>query len=250
MSDFEAVDFLGIRLARVTTREFAETLIAWAKAHRRARVTYINAMCVNQAADDADYRRCLQSADLVYADGQSVVWAARRFGSPVPERVNAGDFFVEFCRRCAAENLSLFLLGSSAGRAEAAAGRLLGEAPGLSIVGTHHGYLTPENTPHAVAAINAVRPNLLIVGMGVPLQERWLWRHWEEIDVPVAWCVGALFDYLAGAFPRAPVWMRRAGLEWLFRLALEPRRLGRRYLIGNPRFVWRVLRRRSLSVNA
>jgi N-acetylglucosaminyldiphosphoundecaprenol N-acetyl-beta-D-mannosaminyltransferase len=98
-----------------------------------------------------------------------------------------------------------------------------------------------------VAEINAARPDLLIIGMGVPRQERWLWAHWEQLEVPVAWCVGATFDYYAAEFPRAPVWMRRAGLEWLFRLALEPRRLWRRYLIGNPRFVWRVLRRRGVG---
>lgn len=241
------VDLLGLALWPVSTAQFIDLVAERAKARERTRITYINAMCVNQAADDADYRACLRSADLVYADGQAIVWAARWLGSPVPERVNAGDFFTEFCRRCARENLSLFLLGSPEGRAARAAEVLQRAAPGLRIAGTHHGFLTPELSAQVVAAINAARPDLLVVGMGVPQQERWLWAHWDQLEVPVAWCVGALFDYLAGAFPRAPRWMRRLGLEWLFRLALEPRRLWRRYLLGNPRFVWRVLRRRVVG---
>ena len=95
----EPVDFLGLPLAPVTTGEFIDTVTGWAKAKRRARISYINAMCVNTAADSADYRACLQAADLIYADGQAIVWAARRLGCPVPERVNAGDFFIPFLGR-------------------------------------------------------------------------------------------------------------------------------------------------------
>ncbi len=241
------VDFLGIPLTPVTAADFIGGVVDAARAGRRMRVTYVNAMGVNGAADDEEYRRCLRSADLVYADGQAIVWAARRLGHRVPERVNAGDFFPDFFGRCAEADLSVFLLGSPEGRAEAAAKIFTDAAPGLRVVGTHHGYLTPELTPGVIETINAARPAILILGMGVPHQERWLWANWERLEVPVAWCVGATFDYFAGAVPRAPRWMRHAGLEWLFRLALEPRRLWRRYLIGNPRFLWRVLRRRRVG---
>lgn len=247
MSTGRALDFLGLPLAPVTAAEFIDLVITRARARERTRITYLNAMAVNTAAEDADYRACVRAMDLVYADGQAIVWAARWLGTPVPERVNAGDFFEEFCRRCAQEGLRLFLLGSPEGRAEAAAARLRQRVPGVDIAGTHHGYLTPALTPAVLAAVNAARPDILILGMGVPQQEKWLHAHAGALDVPVGWCVGALLDYHAGAFRRAPRWMRRAGLEWLFRLALEPRRLWRRYLGGNPRFVWRVLRRRRLN---
>jgi N-acetylglucosaminyldiphosphoundecaprenol N-acetyl-beta-D-mannosaminyltransferase len=241
------IDFLGIPLTAISTADFTEAVIERARARQRTRVTYINAMCVNTAAETPDYLDALRTADLVYADGQAIVWAARRLGHPVPERVNAGDFFPAFFRRCAEENLSVFFLGSPPGVAESAAERLSEQAPGLRVAGTHHGYLSGASTPQVIAQINESAPSLLIVGMGVPHQERWLWANWDALDVPVAWCVGATMDYFAGNFPRAPVWMRRCGLEWLFRLVLEPRRLWRRYLLGNPRFVWRVVRRRRLG---
>lgn len=245
--EFEKRDFLGLPLAAISTRQFIDTVIGWAKAKRRARVTYINAMCVNQAADDSEYCNCLKSADFVYADGQAIVWAAKWLKEPVPERVNAGDFFVDFFKRCTSEEVKVYFLGSPEGVARRAASFICGKAPGVSIVGTHHGYMTDEITPGMIETINASGADLLIVGMGVPHQEKWLWANWEKLDVPVAWCIGATFDYFGGSFKRAPVWMRRIGLEWLFRLVLEPRRLWKRYLIGNPRFLLRVLRRKSLG---
>ncbi|MBN1478428.1 WecB/TagA/CpsF family glycosyltransferase [Candidatus Sumerlaeota bacterium] len=241
------VDFLGIPLTAISTEDFTATVIARARARQRTRITYINAMCVNTAAETPDYLQTLRTAELVYADGQAIVWAARRLGDGVPERVNAGDFFPAFFQRCTEENLSVFFLGSPPGVAERAAARLCELAPGLRVAGTHHGFLSGASTPQVIARINGSEPSLLIVGMGVPHQERWLWANWDALAVPVAWCVGATLDYYAGEFPRAPVWMRRCGLEWLFRLVLEPRRLWRRYLLGNPRFVWRVMRRRRLG---
>jgi len=212
--------------------------------HSALLVTYLNAHCSNLAARDAEYRAAVNRFGLVYADGQGVVWASRALGAPVPERVNAGDFIPDFCRLCAIEGIRLFLLGSYQGVPERAAQTWSKAAPGLAVAGTRHGFFTPEEEESVAAAINAARPDILIVGMSAPRQELWALRWAERLHVPVIWCVGALFEYFSDTRPRAPVWMRRAGLEWLFRLALEPRRLWRRYLVGNARFVWRVLRAR------
>jgi N-acetylglucosaminyldiphosphoundecaprenol N-acetyl-beta-D-mannosaminyltransferase len=207
-------------------------------------VTYLNAHCSNLAARDAEYCAAVNRFDLVYADGQGVVWASRVLGAPVPERVNAGDFIPDFCRLCASEGIRLFLLGSYEGVPERAAQTWSKAAPGLAVAGTRHGFFTPEEEESVATQINAARPDILIVGMSAPRQELWTLRWAQRLHVPVIWCVGALFEYFSDTRPRAPVWMRRAGLEWLFRLALEPRRLWRRYLVGNARFVWRVLRAR------
>jgi N-acetylglucosaminyldiphosphoundecaprenol N-acetyl-beta-D-mannosaminyltransferase len=212
--------------------------------HSALLVTYLNAHCSNLAARDAEYRAAVNRFGLVYADGQGVVWASRALGAPVPERVNAGDFIPDFCRLCASEGIRLFLLGSYQGVPERAAQTWSKAAPGLAVAGTRHGFFTPEEEESVAAAINAARPDILIVGMSAPRQELWTLRWAQRLHVPVIWCVGALFEYFSDTRPRAPVWMRRASLEWLFRLALEPRRLWRRYLVGNARFVWRVLRAR------
>ena len=217
---------------------------ALSSQHSPLLVTYLNAHCSNLAARDAEYRAAVNRFGLVYADGQGVVWGSRALGAPVPERVNAGDFIPDFCRLCASEGIRLFLLGSYEGVPERAAQTWSKAAPGLTVAGTRHGFFTPEEEESVAAQINAARPNILIVGMSAPRQELWTLRWAQRLHVPVIWCVGALFEYFSDTRLRAPVWMRRAGLEWLFRLALEPRRLWRRYLVGNARFVWRVLRAR------
>jgi N-acetylglucosaminyldiphosphoundecaprenol N-acetyl-beta-D-mannosaminyltransferase len=242
-----SIDFLGVPLRAITTKEFIDYVIAQTVDCRAAPIssplfiTYLNAACSNLAASVDDYREILHNADIVYADGQAIVWASRWLGTPIPERVNAADFFVEFCQSAAAQGLRLYFLGSYPGIAPAAAERLTAQVPGLTVCGTEHGFFEGEGEA-VVRAIRAAQPDILIVGMGVPRQERWAWKHRNELRVPTIWCVGALFEYYSGYRWRAPVWMRRAGLEWLFRLVLEPRRLWRRYIIGNVVFLARVVR--------
>jgi N-acetylglucosaminyldiphosphoundecaprenol N-acetyl-beta-D-mannosaminyltransferase len=143
---------------------------------------------------------------------------------------------------------SLFLLGARPGVADKAAANLRERFPGLRIVGTHHGYFdkapgSPENEA-VIREINAASPNILIVGFGMPLQERWLMDNWDRIEVNVALTGGAVFDYVSGELPRAPRWMTDHGFEWLGRLIIEPGRLWKRYLVGNPIFILRVLGQR------
>jgi len=149
---------------------------------------------------------------------------------------------------CAHYRFSLFLLGARPGIAEKAAVYLRQQFPDLNVVGAQHGYF--DKTPGSVEneavleALRAASPDVLIVGFGMPLQERWLMENWNRVEVKVALTAGALLDYLAGEVPRAPRWMTDHGLEWLGRLIIEPRRLWRRYLVGNPLFLWRVLKQR------
>ncbi|MBN1868355.1 WecB/TagA/CpsF family glycosyltransferase [Candidatus Sumerlaeota bacterium] len=242
------VTFLGSRLHPVTTRQFIELTVETAVSKSGPiRITYLNAHCSNLAEDNARYQGILNRCDLVYADGQAVVWAARYLGAAVPERVNAGDFILDFCRACAGKGASLYLIGSAEGVAERAAEDWRHRVPGLEISGTHAGYFGGEDEAVIAEKIRSARPSILLVGMGSPRQEEWTMAWAERLQVPVVWCVGALFEYYSGKRARAPVWMRRAGLEWLFRLVLEPRRLWKRYLWGNLRFVRRVLRAKRTS---
>ncbi|MCX7717779.1 MAG: WecB/TagA/CpsF family glycosyltransferase [Candidatus Sumerlaeaceae bacterium] len=239
----EPVDFLGIPIVPWTTDEFEMWITDRAsdtKGQRPVFVTYLNAWCSNVAARDPEYADILRAADAVYADGQAVVWASALLRRPVPERVNAADFIVDLCQRFARAGVSIYLLGSQDGVAARAAEALTRQAPGLRVVGAAGGYWS-DNGSAAAAAVAAARPDVLLVGLGVPMQEKWAWSRRPEFHARVIWCVGAMFEYFGGARARAPRWVRRAGLEWLFRLILEPRRLWRRYLVGNAVFVWRVL---------
>lgn len=238
---------LHLDLPPITVSRFCDTVLEWAgQSHRPAKfITYLNAHNVNLAASDPAYANVLSKADLLYADGMGVVWGWRALGKPLPERVNAGDFILPFCRQLAREKKSIYLLGSFPGVAEQAAQRWTESAPGLSVCGTHHGFFSREEEDALVAKINNTAPAILLVGMGVPLQEHWVDRWRDRLEVPVVWCVGALFEYWGMNRSRAPLWMRRIGLEWLWRLALEPRRLSRRYLAGNIQFVRHVLHLRK-----
>jgi N-acetylglucosaminyldiphosphoundecaprenol N-acetyl-beta-D-mannosaminyltransferase len=240
----EPVDFLGVPLVPWTTDEFENWMVdraTDASPQRPVFVSYVNAWCSNVAARDAAYAEILRAADAVYADGQAVVWASVLLGRPMPERVNAADFIVDLCRRFARQGVRVYLLGSAEGVAARAAQSLARQAPGLRVVGAASGYWLDDGAA-AAAAIAAAAPDVLLVGLGVPFQEKWAWERRSALNARVIWCVGAMFEYFGGVRARAPRWVRRAGFEWLFRLMLEPRRLWRRYLVGNAVFLWRVLR--------
>lgn len=241
-------DFLGLPLARLTTAEYIDLLLGRARARAGTfRVGYLNAAQVNLAFADADHARALAAMDCLYADGQAIVWAARRLGPGVPERINAGDFTRRFFERAAADGLRVALVGGHPGEAERAAELFRSWAPTLNLVYIHDGFMNDAQAAAIGAAIEAADPDLTIVAMGAPRQERRT-LEWSRAGRPRAWwCVGALLEYYSGTRARAPVWMRRAGLEWLFRFALEPARLWRRYLIGNPLFVWRVVRGKPVT---
>lgn len=190
--------------------------------------------------------RFYDRADLVRVDGAGVVLGARLLGRRIPARITWADWGRQLADFCAREGLSVFLLGGPQGAAEAAAARLTDHAPDLNIVGLAHGYFAkegPEND-RIIERINRLRPDLLIVGLGMPLQEKWLLANAERIEVKVFLTAGAAFEYLAGWKKRCPDWMARARLEWLYRLLQEPRRLFVRYIWGNTIFLLAVLRQK------
>lgn len=190
---------------------------------------------------DWGYRAACDGAALRLADGMPIVWASRLLGCPLPARVAGSDLLPALARAAARNGHSIFLLGGAPGVADRAAATLQVTLPCLKIAGVHvppAGFLPEgEAAEDAVRAVNAVRPSILFVGLGAPKQEIWVHRYWDQLQTTVAICCGAAIDYVAGTRARAPLWVQRAGLEWSWRLAREPRRLWRRYLVRDAAFV-------------
>lgn len=223
--------------------ELLRTISRWAAEGRTRRVMYVNAHVVNQSRVTPGLGRALRRADVVYCDGYGVRLAARVLNLPVPHRMTGADWIWGLATLCELTGHSLYLLGSEPPIAREAAARLRRWYPGLDVVGAHHGYFELDS-PHNDRVIEDIlehRPKLVLVGMGTPKQELWVDRYADQLGGAVVWTVGALFDYISGRVPRAPGWLADNGLEWIFRLAVEPRRMWRRYLLGNPVFVSRVL---------
>ena len=238
---FEKLDVLGAPVACIDLQGLLDTALTWSGEAGRRTVLYANAYVLNAAVPEPGLLSAWKSADLVYADGVSVVWAARLLYGKRLQKLTGADWIGRLAAQAASGGQRWFLLGGIPGAAELAGLRLAEAYPGLQIVGTYYGYFPDMATPNVLEMIRAARPDLLFVGLGTPRQELWLTHHRVEIEAPLCWAVGALFDYIAGAERRVPAWMNRLGLEWLFRLWVDPRGKWRRYLLGNPWFIGRVL---------
>ncbi len=207
---------------------------------------FANAHTLDLAARSPADRRILNEADFVFGDGSGVRWAARLHGLRLRANLNGTDFVPALLAAADGDARSCFLLGAEQSVVAGAAAIIARDYPGWRIAGSHHGFLDHAETERVVAAIAAALPDLLLVGMGNPLQERWIAEHREELPVRLAIGVGALFAYMSGDIRRAPPSMRRLGLEWLFVLFLQ-RHKWRRYLVGAPRFLLRVLGERLVG---
>ncbi len=235
------IDVMGLPIRPIDMAQLIDLVACRAKSHHKTTLCYANAHTVNLARSDARFRRVLRDVDLLFADGVSIVWACRGIGAGLPQRLTAADYLPGLIERCIAERISLYLLGGTDEVNRQAIERLRTEHPALRIVGGRPGFFEPDQSGSIIADINAAAPDILLVGMSSPAQEYWIAEHDAALRPPVRWCVGALFDYIAGAESRAPRWMCRVGCEWLYRLLVDPVGKWRRYLLGNPRFVWNAV---------
>lgn len=245
----EKVDVLGVGVDPLTVEELHAEIGRFVEDGGHALVLHANAHGLNLAHDDQRLRGILNRARIVFCDGSGVMLAARLLGRRrIPERITYADWAWQLAAFAEARGFSLFFLGGRPGVAEKAAGKLKERFPNLNIAGTRHGYFdrssgSPENDA-VVGEINAAKPDVLLVGLGMPLQEFWLAENWENVDASVALTGGAVFDYVAGELERGPRLLTGHGLESVARLLVEPRRLWRRYVLGNPLFLFRVLTQR------
>jgi N-acetylglucosaminyldiphosphoundecaprenol N-acetyl-beta-D-mannosaminyltransferase len=232
-------EVLGVRVHAVDRSGLLRRVALLVDNGGPATVGYANVHVLNEAARDADLRRFLNSLDLCYCDGNGVKWGARATGQWLPERMTGADWIWDFAA-LAEGRWRIYWIGGEPGVAALAAEKLRERHPGLSIC-TDHGF--HEESAPVIARINAYQPHILLVGMGTPAQERWTIQWRGALDVPVVWVLGATHDFVSGRVARGPKWLHRDH-EWLARLLVDPRRLWRRYLLGNARFVGRVLRQR------
>jgi N-acetylglucosaminyldiphosphoundecaprenol N-acetyl-beta-D-mannosaminyltransferase len=236
---------LGMRVDATSYAETAALVVDLGAARAGGMVCVANVHVVMEAHDCPEFRRTVNAADRVTPDGMPLVWALRARGLPQATRVYGPNLVLEICARAAARGVSLGLYGGTPEVLARLGDALRARAPGLSIAFVHSPPfrpLGPDEDRAVCDAIAASGVGVLLVGLGCPRQERWMAAHRDRLGCALVG-VGAAFDFLSGAKPQAPRWMQGAGLEWLFRLACEPRRLWRRYLVGNARFLYHALRR-------
>ncbi|MDQ7792152.1 MAG: glycosyltransferase [Desulforudis sp.] len=235
----KTVNILGAPVASVTLDEAAQLVNWFVKEGRPRQVVTLNPEYLYRAQVERQLMDIVRQADLVTADGVGIVWAARKAGHTVPERVTGIDLLLRLAQEAGVNGWRVFLLGSAPGVAEAAGRELERRHPGLVLAGTHHGYFKSEEDEDVVAKIREARPDLLFIALGAPKQEIWGARYLGELDVPVVMGVGGSLDVLAGTVRRAPVWTQRLHIEWLARLVMDPKRWRRQLVL--PKFALLVL---------
>jgi exopolysaccharide biosynthesis WecB/TagA/CpsF family protein len=236
-------DILGIPVARLEWEEALSTMRLMIRDRIFTRISFLNAHNANVACSDAEFADALKRF-LVLPDGIGVDIAARLlYGSAFPANLNGTDF-IPALLTSTSEPLTVALLGARHPNADAAAAAFAAMAPQHRYAVIHDGYFSKEEEPAILAEIAALRPDVLLVAMGVPRQEFWIDYNINASHCTLPFAVGALLDFMSGAVPRAPVWVRRMRMEWLYRLANEPARLWRRYVVGNPLFLARVVRQK------
>ena len=232
----------GVPVTNTSMSSAVEWIAERARSDEKSTLNFVNAHCLNIAAKNIAYQRVLRQSDRLYPDGSGVALAMRLHGRRMTDNLNGTDLLPHLCESAAARGSSLFLLGGHDGVAEQAAANLQKQFPGLGIAGTQHGYFEEADTDRIIGKINSSGADILLVAMGVPHQELWIAAHREKLECGVAMGVGGLFDFFSERIPRAPLWLRRLGCEWVWRLLQEPARMWKRYLVGNPEFVLRAMR--------
>ncbi|MCG2665104.1 WecB/TagA/CpsF family glycosyltransferase [Brevundimonas sp.] len=239
----------GVRAALLSRSDLVQRMLEEApeiqRARGRARLVFdVNGHAISMAAQDAQFKAALEIADIVHADGGVIVAASRLIsGGGIPDRSATTDLYDDCLHPAAMHGVSLFLLGGRPGVAQTCATLSKARAPGLNIVGTRHGYFCDAEEAAIVDEINAAQPDVLWVGLGKPKEQAFCLRHKDKLRCGWLVTCGGLFNYVTGDYPRAPRWMQRSGLEWVHRLATNPRHLLWRYLTTNPHALWLIATR-------
>ncbi len=235
---------LGVPVDNLTMSEAVEQIVELAQTEGSDQLCFVNADCVNIAFRDTDYLQILNRATLVLADGIGVRLAGRILNCHIRENVNGTDLFPILCNALQKHKLRLYLLGGSTGVPEGVAEWVARNYPALKICGVRNGYFTPEDESEVLNDIREAKADVLLTAFGVPRQEAWIARCKEATGAKISIGVGGLFDFYSGRIPRAPIWLRELGMEWFYRFLQEPRRMWRRYFVGNAVFLFRVTRAR------
>ncbi len=229
-------NMLGIPICSLTMDEVLALIDQTIADRGRLRIGVVNAAKIVNMRRDEVLRNDVLSSDIILPDGTSVIWASRILGRPLPERVAGIDVMIGMLRRGNENHYRIYCLGATDEVLEKTTARIAADYPGVQMVGWHNGYFTTEEEPAIVDEIIAEKPHILLVGMSSPKKEKFLGRWNSRLQIPVCHGVGGSFDVMAGKVQRAPEKWQRLGIEWLYRLLQEPRRLWRRYLVTNTLF--------------
>ncbi len=235
-------ELLGVPIDALTMEEVLDLVHKTILRRGRLRIGIVNAAKLVYMRRDSTLRADVLSCDLILADGVPVVWASRLLGRPLPERVAGIDLMLRMLCRGNEHAYRVYCLGATEDVLATAVDKITVDYPYVDVVGRHHGYFTLQEEPDIVAAIACANPDILLVGMSSPKKERFLARWSHQLGVSVCHGVGGSFDVLAGKVRRAPLFCQRLGLEWLYRVCQEPRRLWRRYLVTNTLFCALVIK--------
>ena len=257
------IKLFQVGIDQVDNQETIQRIEEFIVSKKPHQIVTPDTLAVLRARKDPEYQAILKSADLVTPDGAGILWAATTLNHPLPERVTGIDIIHNMCRLAAKKGYSLYLLGSYPGVASEAALNLSKKYPGIKIAGTHHGYFSCEDRENCgdvknsnnekskeeeeeiIAEIKENKPDILLVGMGVPKQEKWINKNLKSLNIPVCMGVGGSFDVLSGRIPRAPLWMQRHGMEWIYRSIKQPNRAFRTLALFY--FIWLVILGKMVS---
>ena len=239
----DAVNLLDLQFQNLRMKDAVTNLQQRIETGTKTQVSFVNPDCFNKIFSDKDYYSVLQNSDLLFPDGIGVNIACKILNTPLNENINGTDMLPFLCQMAEKNNFSIFLLGGKPGIPDKVSKNLTQKFKDLDIAGFHDGYFDrTREEGYVIDEINQSKADILLVAFGAPFQEKWISDHKNQLNCKIMMGVGGLFDFFSGNIPRAPKWMREMGLEWIFRLLQEPKRMWRRYIIGNPLFLFRVLR--------
>lgn len=227
----ETHEFFGIPFLSLTLSDTVRVIHETINQRTFSFLVTLNTYGLVLSLKDAEFRDVLLNADIITPDGGGILLGARLLGIPIHERVSGIDLIAEICKLCVEENYSLFLLGGKEEHVQLAKQNLERDFHGLRISGVRNGYFSDKDEPDVIRMINEAKTDILLVGFGMPKQEKWMHTRREALSVPFCMGVGGSFDVLSGQLNRAPLWMQNAGLEWLYRVLQEPKRLPRLWVI-------------------
>jgi N-acetylglucosaminyldiphosphoundecaprenol N-acetyl-beta-D-mannosaminyltransferase len=248
----ERVEFMDCPFDALTISEVVEQALSWCRGERRPHTLMtVNAAVLVMMRKAAALAEACRAGDLIVPDGVPVVWASRLVGQPLRDRVAGIDLMARLLEAASAQRLRVFFLGAKEEVVQKLVAWCVSRHPGLVVAGYRNGYFKESDSPEVIEQIRQSGADILFVGMPTPFKEVWCEQHREALDVPLIMGVGGSFDVLAGFVRRAPLWMQNVGLEWFWRLSMEPRKMWKRYLVTNSLFIARTLleamRRRSVS---
>jgi len=238
----DSTNVLGCPISKLDLDQVIAEAQSFIKSKKPHYIAVVNVAKIVKMRSDRQLTTSVKSADLIGADGVPLVWASRLLGNPLPGRVNGTDLMYSLLEKADEVGYRVFFFGAKEEILQAVLARVRSEYPGVEIAGWQNGYFKPEDEWNIARKIRASRADILFIAFGTPKEEIWVGRYLQAMGVPVVHGVGGSFDVFAGLIPRAPVWMQKAGLEWLFRLLQEPGRMWKRYLVPNSLFIGMLAR--------